>query len=410
MGSGTAQGVATDPAPGARVHALDALRGVAVLGIIPMNVIAWSMVYAAYINPRADIVGGAGPLETALWALTFVLVEDKFRTLFAMLFGAGVAILIERARVKSGTHPLREHYARMAALLAIGVVHTLLLADNDILRNYALAGCLLPFVLRWPVRRLLWAVAIVVALDMALTSFWAFSYALSDDSAARAVAETEFGAGGDVGFFLDRARESLGERIERHLGEAPLSLFIATTSLRNNIACMLLGVALWNNGLLAGRWPRERLLRLARILALVSLPVLIGLAAWSIASGFDAGVTAANARAFSIPFDMALGVAYAALAMAVFAGGGAITDRLAAAGRMALSNYLVTSVIFAALFHAWGLGLFGRVGRVEAEALALLPAAFILLWSAPWLARFRQGPAEWFWRSLASLKVQKLRR
>ncbi|MXO94476.1 DUF418 domain-containing protein [Erythrobacter arachoides] len=382
----------------------------AVIGIIPMNVIAWAMLPAAYINPRADVVGGTGPLETALWALTFVLVEDKFRTLFAMLFGAGVAILIERARAGNAAHPLREHYARMAALMAIGLAHAVLLANNDILRSYALTGCLLPIAMRWPVRRLLWAAGGLALLEVTVIALWAVPAITGSDAASSIAAEAQFGAGGDVGYYLDRARETFGERVDRRIGEMPVMVISVFSSLPNNLAAMLLGMALWRGGLLAGEWPRQRLLRLAGWLAGVSLPVLAILAAWSIATDFDAAVTAANALAFSIPFNMALGVAYAALAMALFARGGTLTRRLAAAGRMALSNYLFTSVIFAALFHAWGLGLYGKVGRGAAEALVLLPAACIVLWSAPWLARFRQGPAEWLWRSLAALRPMPFRR
>ncbi|KLE34518.1 DUF418 domain-containing protein [Aurantiacibacter luteus] len=406
----TQSGVATDPAPRTRVQALDALRGVAVMGIIPMNVLVWSMVPAGYFNPRADIVAGAGPLEVVLWTLTFVLVEDKFRTLFAVMVGAGIAILIDRARAREGAHPLREHYARMGVLMLIGVAHSLLLADNDILRSYAVAGCALPLFLRWPVRRLLWAVGILVALEMALTSVWAVMNLTTQDAEMRAAMESSFGAGIDMTPYLDRAREMFDERVVRRLGEGIKMVLGGLDGLRNNLACMVLGVALWRSGLLAGEWPRKRLLRLARRLALLALPVLVGLAAWTIASGFDAAVVASNAIAFSIPFDMALGTAYAALAMAVFASGGALTARLAAAGRMALSNYLMTSVIFAVLFRAWGLGLYLQVGRGVADALVLVPVAFILLWSPLWLARFRQGPAEWLWRSLAALRPMPLRR
>ena len=211
MTSETQAGVATDPAPGSapraaprtRIEALDALRGVAVMGIIPMNVLVWSMVPAGYFNPRADIVAGAGLIETVLWALTFVLVEDKFRTLFAMMVGAGIAILVDRARATPGAHPLREHYARMAVLMLIGVAHALLLADNDILRSYAVAGCVLPLFLHWPVRRLLWVVGILVALEMALTSVWATMNLTTQDAEMRAAMESSFGAGGDVATYLD---------------------------------------------------------------------------------------------------------------------------------------------------------------------------------------------------------------
>ncbi len=391
-----------------RVTALDALRGVAVIGIIPMNVIAWSMVPAAYINPRAG--GGDAPLETVLWALTFVLVEDKFRTLFAMMFGAGVAILMDRA----DSHPWREHYARMAVLMLIGLVHTILLANNDILRSYALTGCLLPFVLRWPTRRLLVAAGIIITIQTAVAAAFALPPLTAPDPSADAAAEQTYGYNAaTTADYMARSEESLSERIVRRLSEWELMLFASLGQLPSNLAAMLVGVALWRGGLLAGQWEAARALRLAKRLAIVALPPLMALAAWAIASGFDAVVMAANYFAFTNAFDLLLGIAYAAAAMVLFGGrwsGTAMTCRLAATGRMALTNYLATSLVFGALFHAWGLGLYGEIGRGTAEALVLLPAALMLLWSPIWLARFRQGPAEWVWRSLSQGSALPLNR
>ena len=165
-------------------------------------------------------------------------------------------------------------------------------------------------------------------------------------------------------------------------------------------------MALWRNGLLAGEWSAPRALRLAWRCAAVTVLPFLAMAFWSLVSGFDPIVTAFNALVLSAPFDLTLGVGYAALAMALLGG----ATRWAAVGRMALTNYLATSLIFASLFSAWGLGLFGEVGRTEALALGLVPIIGMLIWSPMWLARFRQGPAEWLWRSLAAAKPLPLNR
>nr|WP_272914675.1 DUF418 domain-containing protein [Aurantiacibacter rhizosphaerae] len=172
-------------------------------------------------------------------------------------------------------------------------------------------------------------------------------------------------------------------------------------------------MAFWRCGLLAGQWEARRAMRLGLICASASLPVLMALAGWTMNSGFDPIVTAANVLVWSAPFDLALGVAYAAFAMALF--GSSLKEHrstmlLAAAGRMALTNYLSTSLIFAVMFAGWGLGLFAEVSRGQALLLCLVPTAAILAWSAPWLRHFRMGPAEWLWRSLADLKPRALRR
>ena len=101
--------------------------------------------------------------------------------------------------------------------------------------------------------------------------------------------------------------------------------------------------------------------------------------------------------------DTLLAVSYAALAMAFFTPAGLATRLLASVGRLSLTNYLMSSVILAAIFAAWGLGLFGKVGRAEAFAISFVPIAAMLSWSPAWIARFGQGPFERFWRSASRM-------
>lgn len=412
--SGSAPTSAPETRP--RVTALDALRGVAVIGIAVMNVVAFAMPANAYLNPA--VWGGTGPLETALWAASYVLVEDKFRALFAMMFGAGVAILLGKEE-----HPARAHYARMAVLLAIGLVHAVLLASNDVLRIYAVAGLLLPLAARWPVRRLVWTAMLLVAGQLAVSGWFAWGWlefwyqrvnGTLVDPAWMDMAERTYGGHPDTtAAAFARGEESFAERVVRRIETLPAQANYIVASLPSALAAMLLGMAFWRGGLLAGEWDTARALRLARRCALASLPVLVLLATWSILSGFDVIVTAANAIVWSAPFDIVLGVAYAALAMALFGHilrDSAMTRVLAATGRMALTNYLATSLIFSAMFASWGLGLFGEVSRGQALLLTLVPIAAMLVWSAPWLARFRQGPMEWLWRSAASATLLPVRR
>lgn len=392
----------TDPATAPRrVLALDALRGVAVAGIVPMNVIAFAMPPAAYINPRA--FGGTGAVETLLWGLSFLIIEDKFRALFAMMFGAGVLILLDRG----GASRLRPHYARMAALGAIAIAHAVLLAGNDVLRSYAVCGLLLPLAMRWRVRTLLLVAAalmagqlvasLVLAADW-LRMWWDHAAGLPVDPAMLADVERRFGADAQViAANIAQGQETFADRLVRRTGDWLIQLRAVAAALPSSLAAMMVGMALWKAGLLAGEWPAQRSLRLARNCAAIALPPLAAMAVWSWASGFDAVVTALNALMLSAPFDLMLGVGYAALAMALLGD----ARRWAAVGRMALTNYLATSLIFAALFAQWGLGLFGEVGRGQALALGLIPIAGMLAWSPWWLARFRQGPMEWLWRAVA---------
>lgn len=389
----------TSPAPTPRILALDALRGVAVIGIVGMNVLAFALPGPAYYNPLS--FGGTTPADYWVWLGSFVFIEDKFRTLFAMLFGAGCLILIERA----GEHPWRAHYARMTVLFAIGIVHATLLASNDVLRAYALAGLAMPLLAGLSARALL-AVGtglVVVHLALGLT---AFGSAMLDygrglpGTDALLFMERQFGRDpAAIAALLEQGREGLGERVLRRSLGIPAQLVTLAASLPLNLAAIALGMGLWKAGMLKGEWRTFHLQRLAAVCALVALPALFGLAAWLVGAGFPAALAGPVALVISAPFDTLLGVAYAALAMALLGKGAALTRRLAAVGRLSLSNYLMTSVVLAAIFAPWGLGLFGEVSRWQAFALGLVPVAAMLAWSPLWVARFGQGPVERLWRA-----------
>jgi uncharacterized protein len=382
-----------------RILALDALRGIAVIGIVGMNVLAFAMPGPAYYNPLA--YGGVGPVDYWVWLGSFVFIEDKFRTLFALLFGAGCLILIERA----GAAPWRAHYARMAVLFAIGLVHATLLASNDVLRAYALAGLALPLLTGLSARALVMVALglLLVHLALGLSALGAplaMHYMGQSGSDALLWAERQFGRDpATITLLLEQGREGLGERVLRRLPAIPAQLTAVAASLPLNLSAMALGMGLWRGGMLKGEWRLFRLQRVAGLAALLALPGLLGLAAWLAASGFPAAIVGPVALVISAPFDMALALSYAALAMAFLKDDKGLTRRLAAAGRLSLSNYLMTSVILGAIFAHWGLGLFGEVTRWQAFALGLVPVASMLAWSPWWVAKVGQGPFERLWRA-----------
>ncbi len=394
------------PLPGPRserILALDALRGVAVIGIVGMNVLAFALPGPAYYNPLS--YGAVGAADYWVWLGSFVFIEDKFRTLFAMLFGAGCLILVER----SGAAPWRAHYARMIVLLAIGLVHATLFASNDVLRAYALAGLALPLLAGLSARALVTVALglVLVHLALGLTAFGGGLVAFhmkQSGSDALLWAERQFGYDpATITMLLEQGREGLAERIARRSLAIPAQLTTVAASLPINLAAIALGMGLWRGGMLKGEWRTFRLQRIAGLCALVALPGLLALAAWLVTAGFPAALVGPAALVLSAPFDTLLGVSYAALAMAFLGKDRALTRRLAMVGRMSLTNYLMTSVILAAIFASWGLGLFGEVTRSQAFALGLVPVAAMLAWSPLWAARWGQGPFEQLWRAGARL-------
>ncbi|QIQ87744.1 DUF418 domain-containing protein [Erythrobacter sp.] len=399
--------VAPQPSSG-RIAELDALRGVAVIGIVWLNVLVFALPSQAYYNPLAW--GGEGALDRLVWAASFVFVEDKFRTLFAMLFGAGCLILFDKGRALRGVAlAWRAHYARMAVLFAIGLVHAVLFANNDILRAYALAGCALPFLAPLAPRALV-AVAIGLMTIHVGFGFVGFGGAIHDWFTGRMASDASFfverNYGTDpaaIAYMLERGQEALGERIGRRAEGIPAQLGAVALSLPLNLASIALGMALWRSGMLAGKWRLFRLQRLAAACALGAIPALLALAWFIAVNGFPGALAGAGSLVVSAPFDTLLGLAYAALAMAFFTPGGAVTRLLTPVGRLSLTNYLMTSVILASIFAPWGLGLFAAVSRVEALAISFVPIIAMLAWSPFWAARFGKGPFERLWRGASRL-------
>lgn len=385
------------PAP--RILALDALRGIAVIGIVWMNVHAFALPGPAYYNPLS--YGATDDADYRVWLGSFVFIEDKFRTLFAMLFGAGSLILIERG----GEKPWRAHYARMIVLFAIGLVHATLLASNDVLRAYALAGLALPLLAGLSARALVAVsvglLVVHVALGMvALGGGMVDLFSARQGSDALMWAERQFGRDpAAITMLLEQGREGLDERVTRRTLGIPAQMATLVASLPLNLAAIALGMGLWRGGMLKGEWRTFHLQRLAGFAGLVAIPALLGLAGWLVATGFVAALVGPVALVISAPFDTLLGVAYAALAMAFLTKDNAVTRTLAAVGRLSLTNYLMTSVILASIFAPWGLGLFGEVTRTQAFGLSFVPIIAMLLWSPPWVAKVGQGPFERLWRS-----------
>ncbi len=385
-----------------RIETLDAARGLAVCGIVLLNVYNFSLPPAAYFNPAS--YGEHGPTTLALWAVESIFAQDAFRAIFAMLFGAGIAIHFERR----GTW--RAHIARMLVLLVIGYAHAVLLNNGDVLRLYALAGFLLPPLLRLSRRWLLVVVALLLAVHLGALGWFAWGWLRywwdvrhgMGDPAALVLWNSEFGSDpAAIEAGLAMGRETLGHRIARRAFEwqGPLVIFLAF--LPQTLAAMVIGVWGWRSGLFGGQWRRPSSRRVAVILASIALPPMIALCAAAFASGFAGTVIGTTALVWSQPFAILLGLSYVAGLFARWRGGPVprgLPARLVAAGQLSLSNYIGASIVMAAIFHSWGLGWFGTVNRLEATLAALLVIALILLLSPWWAARFGAGPFERLWR------------
>lgn len=408
--------------PTGRIATLDGVRGMAVMGILLMNIAGFALPEGAYYNPAA--YGSSGPLDYALWAVMFLLVDGKMRALFSMLFGASLLLVAERAETAGESAP-GVHYRRMLTLALFGAAHLYLIWWGDILLHYALVGCL-AFAFRGQTAPALLRGAILCFVIEALIAAMLYLSLRQIEVAGT----TPGAAASAVKGWLDTRAElglSTPDRLAAEIAlyrgpwsgivaaltgeKALLPLYLLYAGGAETLGLMLLGMAALRSGFLTGQWPRPAYWRAAAWgygIGLAGTGLLLLLC---LRSGCDSLTVFGASMAGGLPFRPLVAIGHAALGVLwLTAGRSGLRDRVIAAGRVAFSNYLGTSLAMTALFYGWGFGLFGRLDRTALYLVVVGAWAVMLLWSKPWLDHFRYGPLEWLWRTLARGRPQPLRR
>lgn len=402
-----------------RIVTLDVIRGAAVMGILSVNIVAFSMIEAAYLNPAA--LGWPDPASLAVWIANMLLVDGKFRTLFSALFGASMLLVIAHAEAK-GESGWRVHWRRMAVLLAIGAAHAILVWRGDILTLYAMSGFLAFLFRNQPVEKLVAAGLAMCLFNVALFAAIGITLVNQDIAAHSAGASAEVVRDWtlNLGSFYPSLQAVAEDRavyggswsgiVAHEAGEAAGIVTNNLILLPETLGLMLLGMAGLKSGFLTGSWSIEAYRRIGAWGIAVGIAGFLGLVIGDIASRFYVPTLLTGFESLMVPFQLLMAAGYAALLVLIAKSTGHLAQRFAAVGRAAFSNYLGTSLICTFVFYGWGLGLYGKLTRAEAWLLVPIVWTLMLLWSKPWLDRFRYGPFEWLWRSLARGKLQPMRK
>lgn len=420
-----------------RIDALDTTRGCAVLGILLMNIWSFAGPQAIADYPLAAADWGGAPLQT--WAIIHTLFEGSQRALFSLLFGAGMLLMVTRLESKPGRIPAgRIYYRRITLLMACGLFDAfVLLWAADILFIYGLCGLLL-FPLRRLRTRTLLILSVIVFLIPASLRYadWQESIVLkqeyiawqadpatgtnADDHARKRIKAWEAkekrarpdlsdpeiqesmritGSGALGEFFIERIKTSFFVQV-----------FVGLKSwFLDALGAMLLGMALMRAGILTLQAPQKTYLQLMIAGYAVGLP----LAAWEtwalITTNFDILLKLRNLIHYDVRrIATALGHLGLILLLCRAFPASLIAGKIAAVGRMALSNYLGQSILGGLIFYTIGLGLYGKFTGYYLYVVVLLIWAIQIAFSNWWLARFRFGPAEWLWRSLTYRQRQPM--
>jgi uncharacterized protein len=394
-----------------RVVSIDVLRGFALLGILIVNIQAFSMIEAAYFNPTAygDFTGP----NLLVWLLTHAFADQKFMTIFSLLFGAGMVLMAERAESR-GLRPAGAHYRRMLWLILFGILHAHLLWYGDVLYLYGMCGLVVYLFrkLRPPWLIVLGLVSLAVVSALFLFIGWSMPYwppeAMSEMATdwqppPDAVAE-------ELAIYRGGWLEQMQQRVPTALEFQVFVMFIWGGWRAGGL--MLIGMALYKLGIFSARRSRAFYLGMVVTGLLLGLPTVLYGVARNFASGWDVTYSHFLGWQFNHWGSLFVSAAWIGLVMLVCLHGAwkGLTRSLAAVGQMAFSNYLLHTIICTTIFYGHGFGLFGRVERVGQLAIVVAIWILQLALSPLWLRRFRFGPLEWLWRSLTYLELQPMRR
>lgn len=427
------EAVSTGPVIGKqRIRSIDTLRGVALLGILLLNIVAFAQPFAAYFNPTVD--GADSGINLAVALTVDIWFEGAFRTIFSMLFGAGLLIFISKPGVdESVTKSL--YYRRTWLLVCFGLFNAYILVwAGDILYAYGMTGLILYFFRDFPAKKLAQFAAMIFLLLGILHTGLHFSasslYGAYQEVAAlpegtllseeqqevlnnwdafqqqqfmspdQIAAELETRQGGYISNFILTAGINI-----------PLQTFLFLINVIWDVgAMMLLGMAFLKWNIFDASQSLRFYLKMTALGFGIGLLVNTWEAVTYVTSGFEPQWISTARPSYDIG-RLAMAMGYIGLVMTICKLGvlSWLRHGLACVGQMALTNYLSQSLICNVIFMGFGFGLFGQLERLEIYYIVFGVWIFQIIFSIYWLKHYRFGPAEWLWRSLTYKKKQSLK-
>lgn len=392
-----------------RIQSLDVLRGFAVLGILLMNVQSFSMIEAAYANPTAH--GRFEGINQWVWGFTRLFADLKFMTLFSVLFGAGIALMGEKA-IATGRRPAALHYRRMFFLLLVGVAHAYLLWFGDILTIYALCGMVVYLFRRWQPSILFALGGFALLIPSALFLLMDVAAIVTPEEVLPEIKEVWSPGPETIAWQLELYRGGYWGQMELRVPTAwQMHTFMLVLWFGWRVSgLMLIGMALFKWGVITGQKSGRAYWRLLLVGAFTGLALELSGMFYQISNDWSTRVMVGGLH-LNYWASMFMAAAYMAGVMLMGQAGcfPKVQSALGSVGRMAFTNYLAQTVICTTIFYGHGLGLFGRVERWGQLLIVLVIWAVQIGWSVWWLNRFQMGPLEWLWRCVTYLKVPRMR-
>ncbi len=401
-----------------RIEALDILRGFAIFGILLVNMGVFAYPFLGY-----QIMGGT-PWDDTTNKITEHLIrffaEGKFYSLFSLLFGVGIMLQFQRAESRDVN--FKPYYLRrIGILLIIGLLHALLFWMGDILTIYALCGFgLLLFIKRKPKTLLIWTVIFLMLPTIIVLAFYGLMQSLQSmpefaaDFDQQIEGQKAFAAWLIEGAYNAYRDGTYGQIFIFRAIEFGIVLGSGIFWFPNVFAMMLIGIYTVKKDIINRMIDdREFTVRIFKVFLVFGIPI-NGLftVSYALMDPIRTNIWYVLTY-FSFSFaGLTLSLAYISGIILLLR-----SERwqqrwkpLASVGKMALTNYLLQTVICTTLFYSYGFGLYGSVGPAVGLGITVLIFSLQLYISPVWLRYFNYGPVEWVWRSLTYKKVQAFRR
>jgi uncharacterized protein len=374
-----------------RVEAIDVIRGIALFGVLLVN-----LTTEFRVSIFEQFLGKASPgssIDSLIEHLVLVCLESKAFVLFSILFGVGLAIQFERLTMRG--RPFYWLVRRLLVLLAFGLAHLLLIWNGDILTEYAVVGLLaLPFLHLRPrdlvTAAFMFLLIFIVQSSMPWSMQWPSTGMLKQHVA---FADTIYSTGSYADIVQFGYRELLFL--------LPLHLYV----LPRTMALFLFGMFFWRVGIFNHQVQFKHSIRIAAAVGVMGATTILA----TDGGGWPGSLPLLREWSMNVaPIMLALGYGATILVLMGLPVVSKVLGIFAPLGRMAFTNYLIQSLVCGFVFFGYGLGHFGHLAVAPAFALGVAIYLVQMILSSYWLSYYRFGPMEWLWRSLMYGKMQPM--
>lgn len=396
--------------PNARIVSMDILRGIAVLGILVMNIQSFAMPSVAYNNPTAyeNLSGN----DLWVWLVSHVFADQKFMAIFSMLFGASIVMLSQKAR-KEHMRSTDLQNRRFVFLAIFGLIHAYLIWYGDILFVYAICAFFMFMFRNKKSGVQMKAGIILLIIGSAISLIIGYTTPLWEPGEYEAAQiETWTPEPSTISEEIEYARGTWERQI---LYRAPQAFKMQTTvfifeTFWKVAGLMLIGMALYKRRVFKGKQSTKYYSKMIGYGLGLGLPLVVVGTMLDFNYEWDFRMSFFFFSQFNYWGSVLVALGYISVVMLVTKAStrSFIARRLANVGRMALSTYLMQSIICSFLFYGHGLALFGDLDRSFQLVVVLAIWVFNITFASIWLSYFKYGPFEWLWRSLTYSKIQPL--